>query len=53
VGAELLVLSGQPINEPLVQYGLFVMNTAKEIERALAGFQDPAFLSKLTSNRKA
>ena len=52
-GAEFLVLSGQPINEPLVQYGPFVMNTQEEIERALADFQSPKFLSRLTSNRKA
>ena len=52
-GAEFLVLSGQPINEPLVQYGPFVMNTQEEIERALADFQNPKFLSRLTSNRKA
>jgi redox-sensitive bicupin YhaK (pirin superfamily) len=53
VGAEFLVLSGQPINEPLVQYGPFVMNTAKEIKQALEDFRNPNFLSNLKSNRKA
>jgi redox-sensitive bicupin YhaK (pirin superfamily) len=52
-GAELLVLSGQPIDEPLVQYGPFVMNTPEEIERAIKDFQNPKFLSELTLNRKA
>jgi len=49
-GAELLVLSGRPIIEPLVQYGPFVMNTKEEIERALKDFQSPQFLEKLSGS---
>ncbi len=36
--ARLLVLNGQPLNEPIVQYGPFVMNTKSEIARAIADF---------------
>jgi hypothetical protein len=46
-GAELLLLSGKPINEPIVQYGPFVMNTAEEIETALSQFQSSAFITQL------
>jgi len=51
-GANLLVLSGKPINEPLVQYGPFVMNTSEEITRALMDFQSPEFLRRLTAGNR-
>nr|WP_321240716.1 pirin family protein [uncultured Tolumonas sp.] len=38
-GDQLLVLSGQPLKEPIVQWGPFVMNTRDEIEQAISDYQ--------------
>ncbi len=35
-----LLLAAQPLREPVVQYGPFVMNTREEIEQALADYRD-------------
>ncbi len=48
-GAQVLVLSGKPIGEPIAQYGPFVMNTPQEIEQAIRDFQDPVFLQNLSN----
>jgi redox-sensitive bicupin YhaK (pirin superfamily) len=41
--ARLLVLSGQPLAEPVVQYGPFVMNTEQEIRQAVSDFSRGRF----------
>lgn len=39
-GARFILIAGQPLNQPIVQYGPFVMNTRAEIEQAFQDYRD-------------
>jgi redox-sensitive bicupin YhaK (pirin superfamily) len=38
-GAQLLVMTGRPLGEPIAQYGPFVMNTPEQIREAIRDYQ--------------
>ncbi|WP_455222453.1 pirin family protein [Kaarinaea lacus] len=39
-GARLILVAGQPLNEPIVQYGPFVMTTPEEIQQAFIDYRE-------------
>lgn len=42
-GSKVLIIAGRPLNEPIVDYGPFVMNTEQEIYQAVRDFQAGKF----------
>ena len=42
-GADMLLLQGSPIGEPVVQHGPFVMNSKQEILQAMHDYQRDTF----------
>lgn len=41
--SRIILVAGKPLNEPIVQYGPFVMNTQAEIEQTLADYRAGKF----------
>lgn len=41
--SRVLIITGQPLNEPIAQYGPFVMNTAEQVHQAMRDYQSGKF----------
>ena len=45
-GARFILVAGRPLNEPVAQYGPFVMNTEQEIHQAIDDFRNNRLVTK-------
>jgi hypothetical protein len=52
-GARFILVSGKPVQEPIVQYGPFVMNSREEIEQAMRDYRDNTLVQKKAAMRRA
>lgn len=43
LGGRVMLLAGKPLNEPIVQYGPFVMNSVEEIKQAIDDYNNGEF----------
>ncbi|TCS73080.1 hypothetical protein EDC61_103203 [Sulfuritortus calidifontis] len=50
-GARFILVAGQPLKEPIVQYGPFVLNTREEIEQAMQDYRDGRLVQKKAAMR--
>jgi redox-sensitive bicupin YhaK (pirin superfamily) len=48
-GARFILVAGHPLNEPIVQYGPFVMTSREEIEQALDDYRSGRLVQKKAS----
>ena len=48
-GARFILVAGRPLNEPIVQYGPFVMNNRDEIEQAMSDYREGRLVKKKAS----
>lgn len=49
--ARFLLIAGRPLNEPIAQYGPFVMNTQEQIYQTLADFRDGRFATGVAGSQ--
>ena len=49
--SRVLIIAGQPINEPIAQYGPFVMNTIEEIQQTLRDYRAGKFEAAVVQSR--
>jgi len=48
---RLLLIAGRPLNEPIVQYGPFVMNSQQQIMEAMTDYRNGRFLNVKVDNQ--